>query len=183
LDGPTKLGTWAETSLQQFRLAFSPDGARLAAVGYTGLDVWDVATGRRLTPAAPLPGGAPKHAVYTPDSRRLLVGLGGGEVVLVEADGRTEAARWRPHQGDVAAVAVSPDGGQFATAAEDGDVGLWDAATRAELARWPAGDADVTALAFGPDGTLLAAGDAKGLVQVWDVAALRRTLAEAGLGW
>jgi len=72
----------------------------------------------------------PVDAAWSPDARRLLVGLGEGELALIELDGEPQVARIGRHAGGVLAVAWQPAGPRFATSGQDGRVLLWDARTQ-----------------------------------------------------
>jgi WD40 repeat protein len=180
LDGPRRQAVWDDSILQHRQLVVSPDGTRLAAAGNGGLHIWDLSTGRQLT--RPELVGREREVAYFPDGRLLTGGID-GDVTVFAADGRSKLAAWKPHQGEVTAVAVSPDGRLFAIGGDDGTTIIFEGETRRELTRWTADDLTVTALAFTPDGTSLAAATGKGQVIVWDLEAIRRELTRVGVGW
>jgi WD40 repeat protein len=123
------------------RVAFSPDGKTLFAVGGAvsrRAHLWDLATGKGRA----LRDGAQGPAWATDDATRLHAGkpdLPAGEVLALAPDGKTVAIyrrdrRDRPH------------------------LLLWDRSKRKELARWSGLTANVNVAAFSPDGKALALG-------------------------
>ncbi|MGW7450755.1 WD40 repeat domain-containing protein [Streptomyces sp. NPDC054787] len=150
-----------------FRVAFSPDGAHLAAT--TGAEVahlWDPVTRRadaRLTAAA-------WALAFSPDGSTLATARGGRGITLWNvADGGARATL-AGHRGAVKRAVYAPDGELLATAGADATVRLWDPAAATAVGGPLTGHLDeVLALAFSPDGTLLAGGGADKLVWLWDL--------------
>jgi WD40 repeat protein/DNA-binding SARP family transcriptional activator len=167
------------------RLAFSPDGTRLAVATTDGTTrIWDPAPQRsreRLLLAAH--GQGRWDLAFSPDGRRLAtIGPAGTGVWDVEA-GRPRMTRPAVNQplSSVASVhlAVSPDGARLAAAGLDTAVVL-DATTGRRLRTLPGRPA--ADLAFSPDGTRLATAGPDG-TRLRDAASGKalRTLPDAGL--
>jgi WD40 repeat protein len=109
------------------RLAFAPDGRRLAVVANGGVTVWAVAPGRFDTPLAELTGPKPLTDVgWSPDGRTLATAGADGAVVFWAADGFAERARFDWRVGPLGAVAFAPDGLTCAAGAARGRVVWWD---------------------------------------------------------
>ena len=179
-------------------LAFSPDGATLAAGCRTGkVRFYDTATGRLRDTLRVVTAGSHIQALaYAPDGRTLAVGDNPGAFSVV-GDNPGALSLWDIATGQpraifrqqgyyIRALAYAPDGKTLATAAfvPDG-LCLWDAESgqlrailRGHVPRPVTGNIYVSDLAFSPDSrTLVTASDDK-TVRLWDVASgqLRATL-------
>jgi WD40 repeat protein len=157
-------------------LAFTPDGAEVAASGYHEVNFWKAADGSL---AHRLPGLAERvyEVAYSPDGSRLATASGDpgqfGAVTLwkVEAGREPERSRDLVESNDcVFAVAFSPDGTLLAAAGADRAIRIWEVATgslRATIedhADW------IFDLAFSPDGKRLASASRDKTCKVFDVA-------------
>ncbi|TYB71313.1 hypothetical protein FXF51_02475 [Nonomuraea sp. PA05] len=153
-------------------VAFSPDGATLAAAGRAApLRLWDVA---RLAPA-PWPAGEEQGdgmaVAYSPDGGRLAVaGADGGVRVWDTATrqgwtgggGAAWARQW---------TAFSPDGNLLATTGGSGGASrLWDAGTGTQVAALRSLEGAPGPVAFSPDGTLIAAAYPGGPIRTFEAA-------------
>jgi WD40 repeat protein len=145
-------------------VAFSPDGARVAGIAYSGsVHIWDVASGGELLSVdtgADNTGGI----ALSPDGT-LLATSGGDGAALWNADSGELVVRLRGHTGDVPDVVFSADGAMVATASEDGTARIWDAATGRLLHTLFGHEGSVTGVAFSPDGTTVATSGSDGTVR------------------
>jgi WD40 repeat protein/tetratricopeptide (TPR) repeat protein len=190
LTGRRELHRLAVTRNRLYRLAFSPDGRRLA-VGIGGggtndpaeLAVFDVATGRRAWHwTGPL--CVELRPAFAPDGGRLAATLGAnqGDNFLVSwqtSDGR-ELFRQplaAPHQ----RASYSPDGQTLVTAvAVTGLVEVFDAGTGRPLRQWSASPTgQLTDVVCGPGG-LVATADLRPVIKLWDLADGRERAALEG---
>jgi WD40 repeat protein len=163
------------------RVAFSPDGSRLAAaVEGRGVVVLDPRTGQGQR----LPGDLADvtSITFSPDGALLAAGRD-GEVRLWDVAGWRERPSLRGHQGPVCCLAFSPDGAALATGGADGQVKLWDPVSGRPEATFLAHPEVVTALAFSPpDGRTLATGGADGTIKLWSVTDHRELASLGGDG-
>ncbi|MDN2565925.1 caspase family protein [Aquibium sp. A9E412] len=149
-----------------YAVAFSPDGAWLAAGGQDGYAyVWrrDAAAPAGWTPHSRLDGDSWHIArlAFAADGTRLVAATADNGIRLWDMQSEREialpAAADALRDTSVRALAVSPDGSLFATGNRDGLVQVWRAADGALVEEKPALGFLVGALSFTPDGTRLAA--------------------------
>jgi len=173
-------------------LSFSPDGQRLASLGYIEvgqgkpreyrLTVWDVTTGQQLPNLGikNFPGGG---LAFSPDGR-YLAGFGSfadrqddnwySMVMIWDGITGREIAR-TSHLSNkrITALAFSPDSKRLAVCSDDETVRIWDA-TRSHyygsrsllsLRGQPGG---AQCVAFSSDGRRLASASSDGTMMVWD---------------
>jgi WD40 repeat protein len=178
-----------------FSLAWSPDGAQLAAGGILHKDVhvWDPRAGRLIRVLSDRPGSVQALA-YTPDGRYLVAGRGftatdKDRIALDVWDARTGALVRSipgpsavPGANDVRAIAVSPDGRHLAASYQRATL-VYDIA-HAWSGRTLPGRGFARALAYSRDGRQLAEGEIDGVIRLWDSntgALVREISAHAGV--
>ncbi|MFB4267448.1 protein kinase [Nonomuraea sp. GTA35] len=126
-------------------LAFSPDGATLAA----GPNLLDLPTGR-ITPLDLSDGAAPTALAFSPDGARLAIALDAGRVLLWDVREREPIGTIETGSAPVDELRFSPGGDLLAVDAAR--TSLWDTAALREVGQvgsWAAG------LAFSQDGKRL----------------------------
>jgi WD40 repeat protein len=199
-------------------LALSPDGRRLVTLCYrahggppigderAAVDLWDVASGKRLRRLRSAATEGFRDVAFTPDGAGLLLADGRSIPFGITWDGITDAKlladalslldvrtgkmrRAFPASDQVEqsqsrfvhAIACSPDGRAVAGVEHDGSILLFEIATGLRRRRLTGHRGEVMSLVFTPDGKRLvtASSDSTGLV--WDVslAALADPLAAA----
>ena len=137
-------------------LYYSPDGLRICSVGGGSARLWDATTGR---PVAVLGGPVRRLGViFTPDSRRLVIGID-REARVYDAGSGQQITALGTHQRQVVHLVVSPDGKRIASCDHDeNDIRLWDGLTGREIAVLRGHTFCPEVLAFSPDGARLASG-------------------------
>lgn len=149
-------------------VAFSPDSTRLVTAGTDQTArVWDVATGKPVTP--PLVHEDTVHqAAFSEEGRRLVTVTSGGKTIRVweiEGPGATSLE----HAETVRYAAFSRDGTRVVTAT-DFTVQLWQATSPPSAALTLATEGQIYAAGFSPDGTRVVTGSEGRTAQVWDAA-------------
>jgi WD40 repeat protein len=177
-----ELRRFAEKSTSFTCLQFSPDGELLASAGFGGekhlegtsdaVDLWDVATGKRLHHLL-------RHhetvsgLAFSPDSKRLASAGSDGTIRIWDTASGKEATEPPGHEAEVLALLYAPDGKTLLSQSADGTLRLWDTATRRERQRHsgrrPDSPASAESLQLSADGKQLAGISADGRIYLWDV--------------
>lgn len=133
-------------------LALAPDGSALASGRNAGLELWDVATGKRLNAWA---GQVASRPVFSPDGKRLAwTGEGGAgiaKVWVVDCDGAKPQAVGAPVF-NVEPPCFSPDGKALAVVTDAGAVEIRDVVSGKDVRPLDAHTSPVIGLAFTRDG-------------------------------
>jgi WD40 repeat protein len=168
-----------------FRMAFSPDGTRIATAGLDHtVRVWDATTGRQLFI---LRGHSDKvrFVAFSPDGTRLASASFDRTVKVWDATAGQEALlTLKGHTAGVNGVAFSPDGTRVASGAADNTVKVWDWKASREILSLKGHNGWVDGVAFSPDSKRLASASRDHTVKVWDLATGRERFALKGhTGW
>jgi WD40 repeat protein/serine/threonine protein kinase len=149
------------------RVTFSPDGTRVAAVGFAQtVCVWDTTTGQLLR-SLKCHTDWVRGVAFSPDGKRLATSGRGRDpsVKIWDVQSGEVLHTLKGHSGHVHDVAFSPDGKRLASGAAE--VKIWDVHSGQEILPLK-GD---HAVAFSPDGKRLACGARDATVNVWDLEA------------
>ncbi|MDE0938169.1 MAG: WD40 repeat domain-containing protein [Mariniblastus sp.] len=157
------------TSTSVKKMAFSPDGKRLAATFKSfdkGLTIWDTDTGKTIES---LGGQAilAENIAFSPDGSMLATSDGGSEITVWSVANYSE--RWKTGgSSKINCVGFSPDGRFVVGGCNDGTLQFWDARSGEKRHTLRGHTGAVLDFDFHPDGTRIATGSSDGTVKVWD---------------
>jgi small GTP-binding protein len=151
-----------------FRIAWSPDGERLALPCKDGtIRIWDV---KRMECLALLKGHSAtvSGAAWSPKSERLATCSSDNTIRIWNVKTWKSLYRLKGHKDWVKSVAWSPDGQYLASGSNDATIRIWDAKTW-ETATILSGHKDyVQSVAWSPNGQKLASGSVDHTVNIWN---------------
>jgi RNA polymerase sigma factor (sigma-70 family) len=168
-----------------YSAAFSPDGRRVVTTEGTPLDVWDVATGKKLLEFKGHTNGV--LTVAWADNGKWIASASHDATVRVwDAESGKELHRLEGHASLPRQIAFAPGSKLLASVGLDRTVRVWDPATGKQLHCHKGAAKELRAIAFSPDGSRLAWLGEDGELCVWptDGKSPARTLANGGIdGW
>lgn len=153
-----------------FGVCFIPNSTRFALLGYSVIEICEVA-GAKKVHRLELPTYETRAMAVSPDGRLIAAGTLDGEWVVYDtASGREVSGRYVRSR--IRHLAFSPDSTCIASISDNGTLGRWDARTGATRFIGYGGEGSA-GLAFLPDGTLLNV--TPGQVQFWSATSGERS--------
>jgi COMPASS component SWD3 len=168
--GFLRLGEPGGENIVLHRLAWSPDGRRLAAVGYLGRTlVWEVQSGDLLWEKEPISDTHRSAVAFSGDGQFLAVGTSSGFIRLYEAAAGKEILHIGQDIATVRSLAFGREGRLLASSSrdEDGSLRLWDVPSGREVKRLGGHSGPIHEVVYSLDGRFLASGDSLGTVRLW----------------
>lgn len=156
-------------------LAFSADGAVLAAHTFTGIQVWqtDDQTHRGTFPAGDQGGWYDypwrwiHHVALSPDGTLLAGGLAGSSIRIWHTADGAPLHTLTGYRGRITSVDFSPDGQLLAVAYDDGVIDLWRVADGVLLQSLGGHHTSVVRAVFSADGQTLVSASEDGRILRW----------------
>ncbi len=148
---------WVGKVGQPFAAAISPDGKKVAAVGWDSrVRVWDAATGAETAASRATGHAGWVNGVGFLADRSTVVSASNDRVILWDRTGSKEPRVLETPTPRDWCLAVAPDGKTFATGGNDQAVSVWDA-TSGKVQTTLKFEGPIRGVAFSPDGKRLAA--------------------------
>jgi WD40 repeat protein/serine/threonine protein kinase len=151
------------------KVAFSPDGMRLASAGMDSTArEWDIGPSHELLTITD--EGGPLRVAYSPDGQYLATTNYAGSVSLWDAGSGDLIWQQAGHETFVGGLDFSPDGTLIASSSDIPPVIIfWDAKTGEQVRKIEGHSNWVNNVRFNPDGTLLASTSADQTVRLWSL--------------
>ena len=155
-------------------IAFSPDGARMAAYqsgGKSAVNLWRTADWSHSLIDNPEGGGIHGGGVgFLGAGNRIAIGWGSGKLSIHDTATGDKLREVAAHRDGITAMAISPDSRVIATGAgfTEKNIKLWSPDSDKPLGELTGHQAWISTLAFSPDGTLLASSSADQTIRLWD---------------
>lgn len=167
-DAPTgKLVRTLETGRKLGAVALGPTLAAAGGAEEGTVHLWSTKDGAQVRSFAAARTGVMALALTESPEQRLAVGSLTGEVVIVNAVGKTLRGP-TPHVGAITALAWSPDGRRLASVGADKVVSIYDVEERRDRGL-DGHEQAILCVAWSPDGKRLATGAEDGKVRLWDL--------------
>jgi WD40 repeat protein len=150
-------------------LVFGPRDRVLAGMNADGVNLYDVATGKRRARHPFKLGQRRPLLAFDPDGSRLAVGWGKCITVLDVESMATVAELKATNKKSFLDGAFTPDGRLLLTASNEEVVKVWNTTTWTPAAQYAWDVGLVACVAVAPDGMTAAAGGKGGQIVVWDL--------------
>lgn len=180
-DQAVKIWDWrakklvTQIKVAAFKLAFSPDGSRLAVAEDRQITLWNTQDGSLGTTLTTGPRAQSDLLVYSPDGQYIVNGGSIQTLTVWDTQTGTLVNTLPGAGGDENAAAFSPKGELLVSSVLGGDVNLWDVssmrATALNRATLSVGTRQILYSDWSPDGFILLLVDATGPIQIWGVEA------------
>ena len=108
------------------RIAFSPDGKRIAVAAGDGINVWDTVTGNQLLSYSGHGTGVRSSGIaFSPDGKWIATSGNDATIKVWDSETGAEIFTLVGHTGPTFGVAFSPDGQYLASSSVDRTVKIW----------------------------------------------------------
>ena len=159
------------------KIAYSPDGKRLAVVSSIGIWIYDAHSGKELDLLIEHTDRV-RSVAFNPNGNILASGSSDGTIHLWDARTSTHLRTMTGHTFMITSVVFSADGKMLASGSKDNTICLWDTQS-GELRKTLKEHADwVFSMWFSADGKVLASASKDNTICLWDTQSgeLRKTL-------
>jgi WD40 repeat protein len=153
------------------KMAFSPDGHRLAVVSDTNIVLWNTDEGKAIAEFVAVSRDV-EHVGFSSNGATLTIGYNDGEAELWDIGPRRVRARLLGHENSVLDMAVSHNSTLAATGSFDHTAKLWSLVSEdgaKEIATLKGHLTPVWSVAFSRDDNQLAVGLGGGEIGIWNI--------------
>jgi WD40 repeat protein len=150
-----------------FRLAWSPDGKKIASSSNRDARVWDAEAGRLIELLEDQEDAGVRGVSWSPNGKWLAVSRGLRILLWSPHDGARQVTEV-PSSSGIREVLWTADGSALALSGRSMTIQIWDPFQGVQLLEFSGDGESVQAMAWSPDGRLLAAGHQDGTVRIWD---------------
>jgi WD40 repeat protein/serine/threonine protein kinase len=155
------------------RLAFSPDGDRLALGTTDGaVLIWDPVKGTELRRRL-LHRDAVSALVFSPDGKHIASASWDHTVIISDSSTGDVVHVLKGHEERVHTLAYHPEGKVLASGGWDTTIRLWDPSNGHEVKLLRGHRNKVYCLTFSPDGKTLVSASSRGNLRIWELASSR----------
>jgi WD40 repeat protein len=153
------------------KIAFSPDGTRVAVAIYASISIYDLDESRFVVHTPILHGNDIDTLIYSPDGKRIVSSASDRSIIVWDAESGEQIGKTIFGEDRMIATAISPDGSLLASGGwGEGRVSLWDLSTGQLIGLPLQGTGNpIYKLAFSDDSNILVAGDDAGNIMFWDI--------------
>jgi len=168
------------------RMAATPDGRKVVAIGLRSLDCLNVADGKEAaTFEWPESAGFSWAFGMSPDGRRVIVGSDDWLARVFDVQTGKLVKELKGHKSAVYGVALLADGKRAITGGMDQSIRVWDLDSGRELPAFENVPDNVQCLTVSPNGKLVAVGhttgfEEPGTIRIWDIESRREMRAFTG---
>ena len=154
---------------QMYTVAWSPDGAKIAAAGKgSTIEILNAASSTVLS-IFNTGASSVISVAWSPDSRYIVSGQQDGSIQIWDTASGTGITNWSGHSAKVNSVAWSPNGSYIASAGGGSDktAKVWDAGTYSLITNYTGHSQYVDCVAWSPDSNTVVSSSGDATAQVW----------------
>jgi len=157
-----------ETTYNNAKAIFSPDGSKVVAVYYSGkIIVWDTITYNIISVYT---GENDFFSLdFSPDGRYIVYGARYEDTTIFDIDNNCIVKTFPAKAGSVLSVAYSHNGRYIASGFAASKIFIWDIETGENIYQFNAHKGNVTAIEFSPDDKYLVSAGTDYIINIWNL--------------